>query len=163
MNKKIKSLLDNFEEWVTLFFFAVMCLFVLLQIITRYIMNNPLSFSDEIARYAYVWMTFIGLSLATKHNLHVKVELLDFVIKSKKASLILNIIVDIGVLLLLCFMLYLTWQYTMFSRINHWSSLPVLSMLIVNISFPIGCLLAVLRLTGLISKNIKLISQGETV
>jgi TRAP-type C4-dicarboxylate transport system permease small subunit len=148
-----KKTLCNFEEYVTLFFFSIMCIFVLLQIITRYILNDPLGYSDEIARYAYVWMTFIGLALATKHDLHVRVELIQMLVKGPAYDII-KLLIDTGVLIILCIILYLSYEYTIFSSVNRWASLPQYSMLLVNISLPIGCLIAVLRLAGIIYKSI---------
>ena len=72
-----------------------MCVFVFLQILFRYLFKNPLLFAEEVSRFSYVWVTFIGLSLATKLRNHVKVDF--FVLKlPHKARLFLNLLVDIG-------------------------------------------------------------------
>lgn len=136
--------IDRVEELITQFFFWIMCLFVLIQIVSRYIMNNPLSFPDEIARHAYVWMTFIGVSLATKHDDHVRVDLIHR-IAGGKAATFLEAFVRFGMFGLLAVLSILGWQYAWFSRVNRWASLPFLSMMLVTISFPLGCTLAALR------------------
>ena len=160
MYKKMKSFLWNIEEYITLFFFFIMCIFIAIQIVSRYIMNDPLGFSDEIARYAYIWMTFIGLSLAAKHDLHVRVELINL-IGSHRFQCLVKLVTDFGVMILLLIMLYLGFRYTAFSSVNRWASLPVLSMSLVNISLPIGCLIAVLRTVGLIVKNIQVLRRKK--
>lgn len=146
------------EEYITLFFFVIMCIFIFIQIVSRYIMNDPLGFSDEIARYAYVWMTFIGLSLAAKHELHVKVELIDLIIHGRFRHW-MKLVIDFGVMILLVIMLCLGFRYTAFSSVNRWASLPMFSMSLVNISFPIGCSIATLRTIGLILKTIQLLRR----
>lgn len=153
MKGKMRHIFDNFEEYVTLFFFFVMCLFVGVQIVTRYVMNNPLSFSDEIARYAYVWMTFIGLALATKHDAHVRVDLTNHFIKGR-ALKFLSIFIHVGMLVLLGIMFVIGWEYSRFSSVNRWASLPGLSMFLVTVSFPIGCFIALLRTIELIKKEL---------
>lgn len=146
------------EECITLFFFVTMCIFIFVQIVSRYIMNDPLGFSDEIARYAYVWMTFIGLSLAAKHELHVKVELIDLIIRGRFRYWV-KLVIDFGVMILLVIMLCLGFRYTVFSSVNRWASLPMFSMSLVNISFPIGCSIAALRTIGLILNTIQLLRR----
>jgi len=152
MKGTLRHLIQNLEEYVTLFFFFVMCLFVGIQIVTRYVMNNPLSFSDEIARYAYVWMTFIGLALATKHDVHVRVDLTNHFLK-RRVRKILSIFIHAGMVVLLGIMFVLGWEYSRFSSVNRWASLPMLSMFLVTVSFPIGCFIALMRTIGLVRKE----------
>ena len=58
------------------------------QIITRYLFNAPLSWSDEFVRYLLVWITFVGAALAVRYSKLIK---LDFIFnifnftKGKKA------------------------------------------------------------------------------
>lgn len=54
----------------------IMLVLVAVQVITRYIFNNPLSWTEEIARFVLVWLTFIGAVIALKQNQHVKFEYL---------------------------------------------------------------------------------------
>ena len=37
-------------------------------------MNDPFIFTEEVSRYSYVWITFIGMSLATKTSDHIRVD-----------------------------------------------------------------------------------------
>ncbi len=46
------------------------------QIITRYLFNAPLSWSDEFVRYLLVWITFVGAALAVRYSKLIK---LDFI------------------------------------------------------------------------------------
>ncbi|MDR3588370.1 MAG: TRAP transporter large permease subunit [Negativicutes bacterium] len=41
---------------------------VFLQVIFRYVLKMPLSWSEELARYAFMWTTFLGASVALRHN-----------------------------------------------------------------------------------------------
>lgn len=155
----MSNLLDRIEENVTLVFFWVMSIFVLIQIVSRYIMHNPLSFPDEIARYAYVWMTFIGLSLATKHGDHIRVDLIRFVFKGR-AGLVLDVFVETSMLALLIVLAVLGWKYVAFSRVNRWSALPVLSMALVTVAFPLGCSLAAVRTLQIVVRLFGALKKG---
>jgi len=54
----------------------IMLVLVSVQVITRYIFNNPISWTEEMARFILVWITFIGAAISLKQNQHVKFEYL---------------------------------------------------------------------------------------
>jgi len=134
---------DRLEEGVTLFFFFVMCVAVLLQLVFRFLFNSPLLYPEEVSRYAYVWITFFGLSLATKTGEHIRVVLLLRAVPAGWGRWIQR-----GVELVSCatllFLAYLGLRFMDFSRMNISSALEM-PMNLVYASFPAGCLLAVAR------------------
>src|SRR5690625_4485306 len=46
------------------------------QIVSRYVFNAPLAWSDEFVRYLLVWITFVGAALAVRYSKLIK---LDFI------------------------------------------------------------------------------------
>lgn len=56
--------------------FIIMMLAVTLQVFFRYVLNNPLSGSEEIARLTLVWVTFVGSAVAVRDNTHLKIDFL---------------------------------------------------------------------------------------
>ena len=56
---------------VGLFFIVAL---VLVQIFMRYVLEYPLSWTDELARILHVWIVFIGAYIALFKNEHVRVE-----------------------------------------------------------------------------------------
>jgi TRAP-type C4-dicarboxylate transport system permease small subunit len=44
------------------------------QVFSRYVMNQPLIWVEELATYSFIWATFLGASLGLKHQRHVKIE-----------------------------------------------------------------------------------------
>ncbi len=57
--------------------FLLFCIVVVItaQIIWRYVFNNSLSWSEELSRYLFAWLIFVGASLAIKEGAHIKVDL----------------------------------------------------------------------------------------
>ena len=49
---------------------------VILQVIFRYIFNNSLFWSEELARYLLVWLTFLGASCAYHRRVHPSIDLI---------------------------------------------------------------------------------------
>ena len=55
-------------------FFWLLALVVFIQFFTRYILNNSLGWTEEIARYLLVIVTFAGSAVAVRRNTHISVE-----------------------------------------------------------------------------------------
>ena len=53
---------------------AVMTIIIIVQVFLRYLFLYSLSWSEEVARYLMIWVSFLGASLAVKYGLHIGVE-----------------------------------------------------------------------------------------
>lgn len=52
-----------------------MVVIIFSQVVARYILSNSLSWSEELGRYLFVWMTFIGSAIAVRNKLHVSLDM----------------------------------------------------------------------------------------
>jgi len=83
--KKILSFLDNYlEEALIGLCMGYFALATFTQVLFRFVFQSPLSWTDETARYAFIWMVFIGAAVAVKKNTHIRVDLLELAIKNEK-------------------------------------------------------------------------------
>jgi TRAP-type C4-dicarboxylate transport system permease small subunit len=48
------------------------------QVFFRYVLNHSLFWSEELARYILVWLTFLGASVAYRRGVHPRIDLLPF-------------------------------------------------------------------------------------
>ena len=64
------------EDWLAFVLFWALAFIVFLQFFTRYILNDSLAWTEEIARYGLMWRDFIGGAMVTRRNSHIAVELL---------------------------------------------------------------------------------------
>jgi len=55
---------------------TVMTVMIVLQVIFRYVLQSSLSFSEELARYMFIWSAFIGTAVALRKRSHVSIEIL---------------------------------------------------------------------------------------
>ena len=53
---------------------GLMVLAVLLQVFYRYVLLSPLSWSEELARFTFVWITFLGGAMALGKHLHFGID-----------------------------------------------------------------------------------------
>ncbi len=64
------------EDWIAFVIFWSLAFIVFLQFFTRYILNDSLAWTEEIARYGLMWVVFIGGAMVTRRSTHIAVELL---------------------------------------------------------------------------------------
>lgn len=55
-------------------FFFVMLSIILMQIFLRNILGAGTPWGEEICRFAYVWVCYIGLGYATKNSIHIEID-----------------------------------------------------------------------------------------
>lgn len=150
---RLAALAARVEEGITLFFFAVMCLFVAVQLFFRFVLNHPLIFPEEISRYAYVWITFVGLSLATKTREHIRVDAgVDMLPQIWRRGV--GVLVDGVSLAILLWLAYLGVRFMLFSRMSISPALEI-PLNLVYVAFPLGCVLAALRLSGQLAAGLR--------
>ena len=53
---------------------AIMGLMVLGNVVLRYVFNSGIAVSEEISRFIFVWLTFVGAVVAMKEGLHLGME-----------------------------------------------------------------------------------------
>lgn len=56
--------------------FIVMVALTVWQVFTRYILNNPSSWSEELVSYMFAWMALLGSSLVTAERGHMNIPIL---------------------------------------------------------------------------------------
>ncbi len=80
-------------------FMTLMVINISLGVFFRYVLNNSLSWTEELGRYFMIWAGFLGMSLALKEDLHVSV--LFFI--DKLPPRMRRIVVFIDDLVVMCF------------------------------------------------------------
>lgn len=55
---------------------VVMTIIIALQIVYRYLLGDPLIWSEEAARFIFVWIVFLGASTAVRERAHVGISFL---------------------------------------------------------------------------------------
>jgi TRAP-type transport system small permease protein len=63
------------ENVLVICLLAAIIVDVLLQVLFRYVLSNPLSWSSEVATYMFAWLTLIGIAIAQRDRAHIEVRL----------------------------------------------------------------------------------------
>ena len=74
MKKVIRWLDINFEAFMGMIAFFTMLLIILCQIFGRQIFGAVFPWGEEICRYCYVWVCYLGLAYATRNSIHIEID-----------------------------------------------------------------------------------------
>lgn len=80
----------HIEELLLTIFSSIMVVVIFVQVVMRQL-DNSLSWSEELARYCFIWLVYIGISYGVKKQRHIKVDVL-LVIINQKWKVLLNIL-----------------------------------------------------------------------
>lgn len=70
----LKAIDDYLEETILLILLVLMTAIMGVQIVSRYVFQNSLTWSEELVRYMFVWSAFLGVPFCIKHGLSIKVD-----------------------------------------------------------------------------------------
>jgi TRAP-type C4-dicarboxylate transport system permease small subunit len=99
------------EDWVTFVLFWGLAVIVFLQFFTRYILNDSLAWTEEIARYLLICVTFAGAGMAVRRNTHIHVEFF-YVYLPRRWGFVLSTAVDIIRIIFFAVSTWFAWEIT---------------------------------------------------
>ena len=70
---KLRSQIDSVLEKILVIIMSSMVINVLWQVFSRYILTNPSSFTDELARYLMIWVGVLGAAYVAGKGNHVAI------------------------------------------------------------------------------------------
>ena len=111
MKKKIIFFVNNIEEILASIAITAVVLSAFYGVISRYILNNPVAWSNEVATISFTWTVFLGAAAAWKHNKHIHIDLAYNIMPAflkKISDIVRNIILSIFFI----FALYLAIKFT---------------------------------------------------
>lgn len=155
MKRLLVFLDENIEVILASIALIIFSILTITQVIMRYVFNNPLSWTEELARYLFIWFVYISGSYAVKYQRHVK---LSFIVDKFKEP-IKSYIQLCSLLLWLSFLLFLNvYSIQVVEFIYHSNqSSPAnnLPMYLVYLAITIGSLLMTLRVIQHIILKVK--------
>ena len=69
----IEQAVNWMVRWLIIVVMLVMTATVSVQILFRYVFNAPLGWSEEVARFSFVWVSFFGASALMRMREHINV------------------------------------------------------------------------------------------
>jgi TRAP-type C4-dicarboxylate transport system permease small subunit len=131
------------EDWLAFVVFWALAAIVFLQFFTRYVLNDSVTWTEEIARYGLIWVTYIGAVMVTRRNSHIAVALLPNLLPAWAGRLLLAL-VDLAVLGFLALLAYFSVLIIARMQVQR-MTIVELPMSWVYAAVVLGCCLMLVR------------------
>ncbi|QIM64483.1 TRAP transporter small permease [Frederiksenia canicola] len=143
-------------EMLVVIILASMSCLVFLNVVLRYGFNSSINVTEEVSRYLFVWLAFLGAILAFSENQHVSVTMLTSKLSEKKRK-VLGLFTDSA--MLFCCYLMVSGSWTQFKlNLNNLAPISGLPQGITFFASVIaGLLIGILLLTRLITTASQLV------
>ena len=145
MNSKFMSRLNQIEEKLLVFSFGISVIVIAVQVVMRSVFNASLSWSEELARYLFVWQSWIGVSFCQRFGQHISIDFLKNSLKNEKKYILEtgSMILSIGAACVLC-----CTGFDLTVRVYELGSISTalhVPMWLIYGAMPTGCVLYIIR------------------
>lgn len=152
--------IDNMaEKYLLAVFMITMSILIFVQVVSRYVFGDAVTWTEELARYIFIWLIFLSMSVGFKENRHIGID----IIVDRCSPIVQKIIRQI--VFILVFFLAVGLAYEGFLLIQQMQGFGQTSanlqipMWFVYLSLPVGFFITAIRL---IQVSIRLwTTQGE--
>ncbi len=139
---KLKDRVDRVLGIALVVLMGVSVINVLWQVFTRFILNNPSSFTEELARYLLIWVGVLGAAYAVGKRVHLALELLPEKLEGRSRRW-LELFIETSVLLFALTVLVVGGTRLVYVQL-------MLGQTSAAMQVPLGMVYAVLPLAGVI-------------
>lgn len=77
-----------------------------IEVIRRYVFNNPTSWSSELCRFLLIWITFTGAAIVTKLGTHLSMGFTIHRFVNKRLSRIIKVVISLSVMIIMANITY---------------------------------------------------------
>ena len=92
--KTLRKWINKVVEAFSVVIVAVMVLLVLWQVVARYLLNNPSTFTEALTRYLFVWLVLVSATYAFGSRDHMCISVLNARLKGR-AKTAVNIAIEV--------------------------------------------------------------------
>lgn len=154
MKTKEKKL-NRVEEWLSVAVLIAILLLLSYQVIMRFVFHNTNSWSEELARYLFIWLVYLSAAYAIYKNAHIKIDAVKS-LYPKKIRKYIPIFGNVIFLIYAVAVTILSFGYCSDIFASHQVSMGMgVTMAYMYASIPVGHAFMSIRLVQLICKLIK--------
>ena len=74
---------DNAERWLLLVFYAMIVATIVVEVVRRFVLSYSSLWGEEVARYAFIYLAWVGASAAVKERAHIRIDVLLHYLSSR--------------------------------------------------------------------------------
>ena len=142
--QKVDKCLSMIENAVIILGLSAMFLILLAQVIMRYVFSRPLTWSEEAARFIFVYVSFIGISYAYRQKGHIRMDVVvNLFPQAVRRGL--EVLINLGTIALFCYMIPFSFRFIGIQA-GVKATATHIPMSIVYTALPLGMALSCVRL-----------------
>ena len=141
---KVEQSVQNLLKWVLFLIMGTMTAIVLLGVLFRYVLEAPLPWSEELARYLMVWGASLGAAVAFREGSHIAVGMLVDRLHGIYGEMVLKVT---QIIVFIFMVIVMVEGFRLAFMVNTQESPAMeISMTWPYLSIPIGCLFIVFEI-----------------
>lgn len=138
----LRKSVDKVLEWMLVFFMSILVIDVLWQVTSRYVMNDPSSFTDELAGFLLIWVGLLGAAYVAGRREHLAIDLM-IQRSGPRRKFRLEMIISIVIILFALVVMIIGGTWLVYTRFY-------LSVKSAALGLPLGIVYLVLPVSGLL-------------
>lgn len=163
----VKSILSNLnqngERYLTLPLYTLVVIAIFMEVFRRFFLSYSSIWSEEIARYAFIYITWIGAAAAIRERAHIRIDVFLPLLPDKGKAVVF-IFGDIITLILSCIALY--WSIEPVLTSIHFGSVTHglrISQAWFLMAVPLGFCMIIFRLIQSMKRDISDLKAGRPI
>jgi TRAP-type C4-dicarboxylate transport system permease small subunit len=163
MSKLFRAIDKNAERWLLLVFYVVLVGTMFIEVVRREVFAYSSIWGEEIVRYAFIYLAWIGAAAAVKDRGHIRIDVLMHYVPQQAKSL-LYIFGDLVMFVVAIFAIYWSWETVhvswKFGSVTHGLRI---SQVFFLFAVPFGFALVILRLVQSFLRDLADLRAGRPV
>lgn len=153
----------NGERWLLLIFYVMLVGTMFIEVVRREIFSYSSIWGEEIVRYAFIYLAWIGAAAAVKERGHIRIDVLMHYVPTRVKAL-LYIFGDIVMLIVALVAIYWSWETVhvswKFGSVTHGLRI---SQVFFLFAVPFGFALVIFRLVQSLLRDFSDLRNGRPV
>ena len=153
----------NAERWALLVFYTVLVAAMAIEVIRREVFAYSSVWGEELVRYSFIYLVWIGAASAVKERAHIRIDVL-FHYSSERVKALLYILGDLVMFAVAILALYWSFKTVGVSwKFGSVSQGLRISMVWFLMAVPVGFALMIFRLVQSMIRDVHALVDGRPV
>ncbi len=109
MRRIVDALNQNAERWALLVFYVMLVITMFIEVLRREVLSYSSIWGEEIVRYSFIYLAWIGAASAVKERGHIRIDVLMHYVGPRTKAL-LYIFGDIVMAIVAVIAIYYSWE-----------------------------------------------------
>jgi TRAP-type C4-dicarboxylate transport system permease small subunit len=160
--KRFLELIDaNAERYLMLICYVFCCFVIVQEVVRRFALNYSSAWAEETARYAFIYLGWVGAAYAVKERAHIKFDILLNALP-KRAHGYVFVFAELATIVFACVALYYS-MHTILQLLHFEGATPVLRVnkAWFEAAVPLGFILIVVRSLQAIRRDVSDLRAGR--